>query len=220
MKQCLHIFYVCFIHFYLFAQVHPTFSLPSTLLIISPHMSSTLWPVTLRFCSYLLGRETFSLLWQTPDEPHLIFPAITSKAGPWEGNEMREVREWERGGQRTFHPSLCRLPVGPPPPHSQTESVRADVESGAYHTQLGLTAALTVAICGVIISSTIGEKQDPGRKAVERPNNQTSPRICTHTFQTPITVSELRSLTFFVLTSRQQVGEDICELIVTQRDAC
>lgn len=113
-------------------------SLPSTFLISSPHKSSMLWPVTLRFCSYLLGRDAFALLWQTPGEPHLVFQAITSKAEPWEGNEMREVREWERGGQRTFHPSLCRLPVGPPPPHSQTESGRADVESGAYPTQLEL----------------------------------------------------------------------------------
>lgn len=80
-----------------------------------------LWPVTLRFYSYLLGRDAFPLLWQTLGETHIVFQAISNKTEPWEGNEMREVREWERGGQRTFHPSLCRLLVSPPPRHSQTK---------------------------------------------------------------------------------------------------
>lgn len=110
-----------------------------------------LWPVMLRFYSYLLGRGAFLLLWQTPGETHIAFQATTRKAKPWEGNEMREVREWERWGQRTFHPSLRRLPVSPPPPHSPTEIVRADVESGAYHTRLGLRAVVILASGGVII---------------------------------------------------------------------
>lgn len=68
------------------------------------------------------GGGAFSLLRQTPGVTRIVFQAITSKAEPWEGNERREVREWEREGQRTLNPSLRRLLVNSPPPHGIIES--------------------------------------------------------------------------------------------------
>lgn len=141
---------------------------------------------------------------------------------------MREVREWERGGQRTFHPSLCRLPVSHPPPHSQPKSVRADVESRAYHTQLGLRAVVSVAICGIIIWSTIREKQNLSGKQTNDPTIKlvlaflalyayiTDPRYMLLTSNVTFVKDFNKLLCLFVSTSQHQLDEDICVLTVTK----
>lgn len=130
------------------------------------------------------GGGAFSLLWQTPGVTRIAFQAITSKAELWEGNERREVREWEREGQRTFHPSLRRLPVTPPPPRGRIESDRVDMQPEAHHAQFGVRAVATVACSCAIISATIRQKPDTEHRWKLWPSDWYSKS------QTPVTFSK------------------------------
>lgn len=128
---CTFFMYVLFI-FHLFACVRTRFlmhRLPFLSLCLLPYKSAR---CTSSLCFSLShwdftptcwgGGGAFSLLRQTPGVTRIVFQAITSKAEPWEGNERREVREWEREGQRNLNPSPRRLLVNSPPPHGIIES--------------------------------------------------------------------------------------------------
>lgn len=160
------------------------------------------------------GGVAFSLLRQTPGVTRIVFQAITSKAEPWEGNERREVREWESEGQRTLNPSLRRLLVNSPPPHAIIESDGACAQPTTPCS--GVRALSYAAICCTVISAPLRQEQDTQTLAIKL--DQTT-RVWLFSYGISTPPSLLLPLTSFapLPPSRPHVAEDACGLIVTQQ---